>query len=287
MKLEKKRKIMKNKKFYTQDCEDYFNKKILSSNTKKNKLNNFGLENKRIESFKEYKSLFDINKLEKLKPSPILYDANQKKSPGYYYYHLYSKKINNDLFLELTTSKNGEREEALCPACQLSESGVFDHYVPRSIYPLLSMNPINLIPWCSDCNVKKGEAWLESGNRLFLNFYIDKIPKLQFLYVRLIKYENNTPFFKYYLNKPDNMPKKLYKLIENHFEKLDLIFRYEKIQSDTYNDLLDELDSHSSKESILKWIERKTNQYGYNNYKIVLWSFCVQNTLLSNILKLK
>ena len=278
---------MKNKKFYNEDCEDYFCKKVLSSNTKKNKLNSFGLESKRIESFKEYKILFSINKLEKLKPSPMLYDRNQTQSPGYYYYNLYSKKINNDLFLELTTSKNGEREEALCPACQLSEAEVFDHYVPRSEYPFFSMNPINLIPWCSDCNIKKGDDWLKSGNRLFLNFYTDKIPELQFLYVRLIKYENHTPFFKYYLKKPDNMPKKLYKLIESHFEKLDLISKYEKIQSDTYNDLLDELDSHSTKKSVLKWIERKTNKYGYNNYKTVLWLFCVQNTLLSNILKLK
>jgi len=66
----------------------------------------------------------------------------------------------------------------VCPAClgELSEGAnatkiQYDHYFPKSIYPMLSVHPYNLVPVCSSCNNSKGEKNpLEpTGNKLHLN----------------------------------------------------------------------------------------------------------------------
>jgi hypothetical protein len=67
----------------------------------------------------------------------------------------------------------------LCPMCGISELKTtydkfrdqYDHYLPKAIYPLASINFYNLIPICKDCNsfdVKGDKDILElTTNRLF------------------------------------------------------------------------------------------------------------------------
>ena len=39
--------------------------------------------------------------------------------------------------------------------CHTSEVDTLDHYLPKSKYPSLSINPLNLIPICNKCNKTK------------------------------------------------------------------------------------------------------------------------------------
>lgn len=42
-----------------------------------------------------------------------------------------------------------------CPLCGIRNVKTLDHYLPKSRYPLLSVNPENLVPACSECNTVK------------------------------------------------------------------------------------------------------------------------------------
>lgn len=42
-----------------------------------------------------------------------------------------------------------------CPLCGVKKVATLDHYLPKSRYPLLSVNPENLVPACRECNTVK------------------------------------------------------------------------------------------------------------------------------------
>ena len=46
----------------------------------------------------------------------------------------------------------------LCPLCGQRVVATLDHYLPKSRYAALVVNPANLIPACSDCNKAKSDA---------------------------------------------------------------------------------------------------------------------------------
>ena len=46
----------------------------------------------------------------------------------------------------------------LCPLCGQRVVATLDHYLPKSRYAALAVNPANLIPACSDCNKAKSNA---------------------------------------------------------------------------------------------------------------------------------
>src|SRR5262245_19880217 len=42
-----------------------------------------------------------------------------------------------------------------CPLCGHRNVKTLDHYLPKALFPALTVTPINLIPACSDCNKAK------------------------------------------------------------------------------------------------------------------------------------
>lgn len=46
----------------------------------------------------------------------------------------------------------------ICPLCGQGVVRTLDHYLPKSRYTALAVNPANLIPACSDCNKAKADA---------------------------------------------------------------------------------------------------------------------------------
>jgi hypothetical protein len=46
----------------------------------------------------------------------------------------------------------------ICPLCGQGVVKTLDHYLPKSRYAALAVNPANLIPACSDCNKAKSNA---------------------------------------------------------------------------------------------------------------------------------
>ncbi|RNT31211.1 hypothetical protein B9475_002515 [Proteus mirabilis] len=58
-----------------------------------------------------------------------------------------------EVYNKLRACSNG-----LCPLCGIYGVSTLDHYLPKARYPLLSVNPKNLIPACIQCNGAKSTS---------------------------------------------------------------------------------------------------------------------------------
>ena len=60
-----------------------------------------------------------------------------------------------------------------CPICGGGKLTNLDHFLPKSLFPLLCVTPANLIPECRDCNFDKKEKFSEDYYSLSFNPYFD------------------------------------------------------------------------------------------------------------------
>ncbi|NBA12575.1 HNH endonuclease [Weissella confusa] len=62
----------------------------------------------------------------------------------------------------------------MCSVCEQTIVSQLDHVLPRSIFPDLTLVPINLVPLCSICNENKLDKWGGVNNPVY-NQYIDDV----------------------------------------------------------------------------------------------------------------
>lgn len=62
-----------------------------------------------------------------------------------------------------------------CPICLARTVEALDHYLPREVYPELSITPGNLVPICSDCNTAKLAKVATGPTDQFLHPYFDDL----------------------------------------------------------------------------------------------------------------
>lgn len=87
-------------------------------------------------------------------------------------YTSYMLKLDSDarkVYDKLRASaKNG-----ICPMCGIHGVDTLDHYLPKARYPLLSVNPKNLLPACIHCNGAKSADICEFASDQTLYAYAD------------------------------------------------------------------------------------------------------------------
>lgn len=166
-----------------------------------------------------------------------------------------------------------------CPYCTLSRANTTEHILPKEDYPEYAIDALNLLPCCSECNSAKGERVRdENGNPLIINFYYNKLPETQYLYVRLFEDEKGYIDFEYYLDNPDRqVDEPMFLLIKSHFEKLGLIEKYEEAAIANYVEIENRLKSSASKCGVKMCLEElrcntleDAREYGRNHWKVIL-----------------
>ena len=90
------------------------------------------------------------------------YDSEKTKNLDVFYKEIYSLYDSQDtLWLKelvdlkvLLEEMNREENKYICPICQSQLDGYFekDHFLPRSIFPTLTISSLNFTPICSTCN---------------------------------------------------------------------------------------------------------------------------------------
>lgn len=132
-----------------------------------------------------------------------------------------------------------------CPYCQTTLGGTDDHYLPAVLFPEFAVHPVNLVPACSTCNTTKGDAWLDgAGRRLFLQFFTDAIPAVDFLQVTLVTSPGVRSVGARFQLVQAGMSNADWELIRSHFDRLHLIERYEELGNDEIGIMLDSGRSH-------------------------------------------
>lgn len=170
--------------------------------------------------FDVYEKKFKMNILEKLIPKGYV---NENKEDLLKLYS-YRGKLIQELKIEVTTTKSN-RTINTCQNCTISEINSFDHILPKEEYSEFVVNPLNLFPSCAICNSFKGKYWSDNGKRKYLNLYLDKLPKEQYLFVR-IDCIKETFVLNFYLENRFQIDKDLFSLIESHYMELHLLERF-------------------------------------------------------------
>jgi hypothetical protein len=76
-----------------------------------------------------------------------------------------ARKVYDDIL----TSTGGH-----CPFCaDLGHAKTLDHYLPKSVFPVYSVLPLNLIPCCRDCNSGKNSSFSHLVSEQTLHPYLD------------------------------------------------------------------------------------------------------------------
>lgn len=102
-----------------------------------------------------------------------------------------------------------------CPLCGHRDVTTVDHYLPKSAYAALAVNPANLIPACGDCNHMKS-----SVTRDILHPYYDNAEKDRWLAATVI--EGTPPAFRFEVRTPDTWPAALAERARRHFATFEL-----------------------------------------------------------------
>lgn len=166
-----------------------------------------------------------------------------------------------------------------CPYCTLSRANTTEHILPKDDYPEYAIDALNLLPCCSECNSAKGSKVRdENGNPLIINFYYNKLPETQYLYVRLFEDEKGYIDFEYFLDNPDHqVDEPMFQLIQSHFEKLGLIGKYKEEAIANYVEIENRLKNSALESGLMKCLEdlrRNTledaKEYGSNHWKVIL-----------------
>lgn len=264
-----------------QDREDSFseykaavNRKNDDSNDKKELLS---IEKQMEDCYINYKQHFDSNNLEILKSTRVgqlhkdsllgLYssDAAIVKHFRMRYFALNPQTYNN-----------------LCPYCTLSEANTTEHILPKEKYPEYAVDTLNLIPACSGCNSKKGDSIIDvvSGKKTTINYYTDKLPHEQYLYVDFEASSNNIKAIYHLENHDNKINVEMYSLIERHFSKFDLLNRFNLKAIQEISELRNlyvvenfsneaEYNAFAAKQ--IRKMKMDMPQLGYNHWKVILY----------------
>lgn len=106
-----------------------------------------------------------------------------------------------------------------CPLCGHRDVTTVDHYLPKSAYAALAVNPANLIPACSECNHAKSAAVLD-----ILHPYYDNVERERWLSARVL--ETTPPTVQFAVQPPASWPSGLADRVRRHFAifRLELLY---------------------------------------------------------------
>lgn len=274
---------MKNIKSYSGDCFTFHKNVIEAKKITKKDPNykvrvsalNLDIEKK----FEEYTEKFITNTLEEI--SSIGYNGSNKED----LLNLYNfrSKLLQKLKLELTTDDNN-RINNTCQYCTIGEVNSFDHYLPQTEFSEYIVNPLNLIPSCTKCNGYKGSTWRIYGRRIFLNLYLDQLPEIQYLFVKVSVRENEIDL-EYFLDARNGVSNEMFELLSYHYDKLHLFKRFKENSDIIISELDTEISKYSQKlsindikKTILEECQASYKTLGRNNWKIVLKMALIDNS---------
>lgn len=270
---------MKKIQHYSNDAFEFHKKAVSRKKTSQEKTILESVEKDIEGCYTVYNNQFRENSLSSLRP----FDTNQQTKEALIGLYQFKRKVFSDLFESLTTTIDNRRD-MLCPNCTLTDCNQLDHYIPKSLFPEFSANPLNLIQCCSICNQKKLDRWLKGVHPIFLNLYIDDLPSVQYLFVD-ITMDNGIPRFRFYLQTPGTIDPILFNRIESHYQGLDLCERFAERSDNVISEIhRDYIASKDAKVTPLQFWEMQRSRamneqsvFGFNYWRSILILECCNN----------
>ncbi|MFF3372630.1 HNH endonuclease [Streptomyces sp. NPDC002680] len=122
---------------------------------------------------------------------------------------------------ELMAAPPNER----CPLCRQGTVRQLDHFMPKSLFPALCVDPLNLVPVCERCNLIKGNKRPDSAENTLLHPYLDRISHESWLDARTL-HGSGTVQLRFFVSPPVSWDATLIARAKNHFTLFELGTRY-------------------------------------------------------------
>ncbi|WP_156725842.1 HNH endonuclease [Streptomyces apocyni] len=112
-----------------------------------------------------------------------------------------------------------------CPLCRQGTVRQLDHFMPKSHFPALCVDPLNLVPVCERCNLIKGNKRPDRAENTLLHPYLDRVSHDGWLDARPI-HDSGTVRLRFFVSPPASWDATLIARVENHFRLFELGRRY-------------------------------------------------------------
>lgn len=209
-------------------------------------------------------------------PTQRLIDKRKKALVG-----LYSPKSDKQPYEILEFLRRGHKL-LFCPSCgEPGKPGTLDHYLPKTIYPELSIVVANLTPMCSECQGRKGSDIIDAdGNKMFIHPYFDPIEDV------LLELEISEPYSSpsaFTVRVPENVQEPLRSLVERHIAGIDFIERFEEFCRVSYTNLLTSFsderaeDEPDTSRRILRRFLRQFERQSVNRWESIFYRGILAN----------
>lgn len=111
-----------------------------------------------------------------------------------------------------------------CPLCGHRSVSTLDHYLPKTSFPALAVDPTNLIPSCADCNKLKKADVPTIYSQQTMHPYFDNIENDPWLYADVV--EVTPPALRFYVHPPTEWTEDLALRVRRHFKTFHLPVLY-------------------------------------------------------------
>lgn len=148
---------------------------------------------------------------------------------------LYSPKEGKLPYLQLEEmrKKNGL---VVCPSCgEPGRPRTLDHYLPKDIFPELSVVLINLTPMCDWCQGEKLTDYItQDGNKRYIHPYFDDVDR------PLFSIEFNPPYVTPLISVSisNGLPEELQRLVSLHLEGIGFLDRFKEYFTTAFRNIL-------------------------------------------------
>ncbi len=178
-----------------------------------------------------------------------------------------------------------------CQYCTVTPNESLDHYLPQSRYPEFSIHTLNLVPCCKTCNGYKLNVFLVGNRRQFINFYLDELPLVQYLFVNITADATGELKYDFYLQNVGNViAPELFARLESHYRRLHLFERMRKESITDISEFFDLIGEYSARltqqetiDEVIRLTTRSKQSYGHNHYMAILKEALINNPLFMNI----
>ena len=111
-----------------------------------------------------------------------------------------------------------------CPLCVQRMVTTLDHHLLKAYYPVFSVNPLNLVPACADCNKAKLSNYHENPEEVPLHPYYDNIDGDRWLVAAVV--QTAPAAMRFYVQPPGVWDPVLAEWLRRHFDELCLATLY-------------------------------------------------------------
>jgi hypothetical protein len=151
-----------------------------------------------------------------------------------------------------------------------------DHYLPKAQYSALAVNPINLIPACTDCNKIK-----LSSIEPTLHAYYDNVETEVWLHARVLP--RNPVAVQFFVECPKTWPLALSDKVASHFRIFELNSLYMSQAARAisgYRQLLDGLLAKGGEMLVRSWLNDQSQTW--RAYEINCWESALYEALAAD-----